>query len=212
MDAVHGRRTLVPEGLTLGDMTSRHLESLRAAANFGGWRAARRTDEAWRACFPLLLPPATPDGLGVILLDSNADTHFSFTNALGLLSAQQALAMEKMLADWPQASFVVAMHHHLVEYPGATSALSIRIGTALINGSWVVRQLARHAGRIVVLHGHRHVDWLGRCGAVRIVSAPSAVMGADDSQPSYFHIQRLQVDAGRLALLASERVELPPAR
>ncbi|MBQ8105791.1 MAG: FAD-dependent oxidoreductase, partial [Afipia sp.] len=35
------------------------------------------------AVFPLALPPDREDGLGVILLNSNADTHFSFTNALG---------------------------------------------------------------------------------------------------------------------------------
>jgi hypothetical protein len=212
MEAAHGARTLTAEGITLSAMAERHLEALRATAHGGGGQAAQRADEAWLACFPLLLPPASPDGLGVILLDSNADTHFSFTNALGLLTARQALAIERILAAWPEAGFVVAMHHHLVEYPGATSDLSIRIGTALINGSWVVRQLARHSARIVVMHGHRHVDWFGRCGAVRIVSAPSPVMGADDHEPSYFRIQRLQTCEGRLAVLASERVELPAVR
>jgi hypothetical protein len=199
-------------GITLSSLLARHSGTLRQAADTGALLAARRTDAVWRTCFPLLVPPTTPDGIGLILLDSNADTHFSFTNALGLLSTQQVLDTEAMLDAWPRAGFVIGMHHHLVEYPGATSALSIRIGTALINGSRVVRRLARHADRIVVMHGHRHVDWSGHCGAVRIVSAPSAVMGADDRSPSSFHIQHLQVVESWLALLAPERVDLPPVR
>ena len=39
--------------------------------------------------FPMVLPPDRDDGLGIILLDSNANTHFSFTNALGMISMEQ---------------------------------------------------------------------------------------------------------------------------
>ena len=45
-------------------------------------------------------------------------------------------------------------------------AFSERIGTALINGSWFVRRLEALAGRAVVMHGHRHIDWIGACGSV----------------------------------------------
>ena len=41
----------------------------------------------------------------------------------------------------------------------------------------VCRQLKVLAGRAVVMHGHRHIDWVGQCG-VKIVSAPSPIMGA----------------------------------
>ena len=44
--------------------------------------------------FPMVLPPARDDGLGVILLNSNAETHFSFTNALGIVSAEQVRGIE----------------------------------------------------------------------------------------------------------------------
>jgi len=40
---------------------------------------------------------------------------------------------------YPQARWVIALHHHLVEYPKPAKAFSERIGTALINGSWFVR-------------------------------------------------------------------------
>ena len=39
------------------------------------------------------------DGLGILLLDSNADTHFSFTNALGLITTDQVRALESACAQ-----------------------------------------------------------------------------------------------------------------
>jgi hypothetical protein len=39
-----------------------------------------------------------------------------------------------------------ALHHHVVEYPKAANALSERIGTALVNGTWFVRRMQRLAG------------------------------------------------------------------
>ena len=39
--------------------------------------------------FPMIVPPAEPDGLGILILNSNAEAHFSFTNALGVVSADQ---------------------------------------------------------------------------------------------------------------------------
>ena len=42
----------------------------------------------------------------------------------------------------------MALHHHLIEYPQQANALSMRIGTALVNGSWFIRQFsAWPAGR-----------------------------------------------------------------
>jgi hypothetical protein len=59
------------------------------------------------------------------------------------------------------------------------------------------------------MHGHRHIDWIGDCGGVPIVSAPSPVMNATDSQETYFHILTLTVAAdGHLDLLKPERVPI----
>ena len=158
----------------------------------------------------MVLPPATPEGLGVILLNSVAETHFSFTNALGLVPAAQARKLLIAAELFPKASWIVALHHHLVEYPDPAKSLSERIGTALINGSWFVRQLRPLGERIVALHGHRHVDWVGECSGVRIVSAPSPVMEATNDKPSHFYVLTLAGGAdGRLRLLSPERVDLP---
>ena len=38
----------------------------------------------------MVLPPDTDDGLGALILNSNAETHFSFSNALGMISVEQS--------------------------------------------------------------------------------------------------------------------------
>jgi hypothetical protein len=159
--------------------------------------------EVWAAAFPMVLPPAEADGLGVLLLDSNAQTHFSFTNALGILPAEQMRAAERVMAEFPRAHWLVCLHHHLVEYPRVGVTLADRIATALSNGHWALTRLGRHAPRLVVLHGHRHTDWAGIAGGVRILSAPSPVMGE-----GYFWVHGLAPGAdGALALAGRARIE-----
>ena len=59
------------------------------------------------------------------------------------------------------------------------------------------------------MHGHRHIDWIGRCGELRIVSAPSPVMESSDDGTTYFYIHTLGVDeAGRYLMAHPERVEI----
>ncbi|MFL6798447.1 MAG: metallophosphoesterase family protein [Xanthobacteraceae bacterium] len=163
--------------------------------------------ELWAEIFPMVVAPEPEDGLGIILLNSNAETHFSFTNALGLISAEQIRGIEVVTAQYPRASWLIALHHHPVEYPLPAKALSERIGTALINGSWFARRLRPLAGRVVLMHGHRHIDWIGECAGLLIVSAPSPVMNATDDLASYFYIHTLATGArGRLRLLTPQRV------
>ena len=88
-------------------------------------------------------------------------------------------------------------------------AFSERVGTALINGSWFVRRLQRFSDRAVVMHGHRHIDWIGECGDLLIVSAPSPVMEATDDLDTYFYVHNIVVADGRLKLLEPDRVDLP---
>ena len=143
------------------------------------------------------------------ILNSNAETHFSFTNALGMISVEQTQRLVTAIEQFPRARWIIALHHHLMEYPRAAAALSERVGTALINGSWFVRRLQPFAARTIIMHGHRHIDWMGRCGELKIVSAPSPVMGATNEAPSYFLIHTLaQGSDGRVCLLPPERVEI----
>ncbi len=198
-------------GPTLDEALQPHRTAIRDFADKGSMMGTGRVAASWLDAFPMVVPPAAPDGLGLILLDSNAETHFSFTNALGIVSADSARALRRTVETYPLARWIVALHHHVVEYPTPAKALSERIGTALVNGTWFVQQLAPYGRRMVVMHGHRHIDWIGACGALRIVSAPSPVMEATGREPTSFLIHRLAAgDGGTLALLEPERIHLAP--
>ena len=149
-------------------------------------------------------------GLGIILLNSNSDSHFSFTNALGMVSVAQVKAIEAVFAQHPKAYWLIGLHHHPVEYPRAAKVLSERVGTTLVNGNWFLRSLQPMANRAVLMHGHRHIDWIGECGGLVIVSAPSPVMEAKNDAGTYFYIHTLEIGADScLKLLAPQRIDVP---
>ena len=196
-------------GGTLADALKWHGGEMAAFADNGSLRLSRSLAGLWATIFPMVMPPATDNGLGVIVLNSNAETHFSFTNALGLVSAEQARGLSAAVGQYPRACWIVALHHHVIEYPKPAKALSERIGTALINGSWFIRRLQHLASHAVIMHGHRHIDWIGECGGLLIVSAPSPVMAPIDCQETYFYVHTLAVGADeRLKLLAPERINV----
>jgi hypothetical protein len=198
-------------GLTLAATLAPQRKAIEAFADQGGLRLSNQLARVWDELFPLILPPAEEDGLGVAILNSNADTNFSFTNALGLIPVDQARQLTAAFDAYPEARWIVGLHHHLIEYPMPVAAFSERIGTALINGSWFQRVLKPYAERVVLMHGHRHVDWIGACGKLKIVSAPSPVM-APDSKPTHFYVHALAQGAdGRLALMTPTRIDLAPA-
>jgi hypothetical protein len=212
-DALHGERVRVIDHTRrcLAGSLSEALNPYRAEmAKFseaGRPRLSRTLNELWAAVFPMVLPPDREDGLGIILLDSNADTHFSFTNALGMISVEQVRGIEIAAAQYPRAGWIVALHHHVIEYPKVAKVLSERIGTALVNGNWFVRRLQALGGRAVLMHGHRHIDWIGKCAGLSIVSAPSPVMEATDDADTYFYIHTLARQNGEwFGLLAPEPV------
>jgi predicted MPP superfamily phosphohydrolase len=213
MDELQGDRVHVVElgrrriGKTLAEFLGSHRRKMVRFADVAKPLLSYALPELWAKVFPLVLPPATEDGLGVLLLNSNADTHFSFTNALGLVSAEQVRGIEIAAKQYPRAGWIVALHHHAVEYPRPAKALSERIGTALINGNWFVRKMQPLAGRAVLMHGHRHIDWIGHCAGLIVVSAPSPVMEVTDEKPTAFYIHTFAIGtAGRLRLLSPERI------
>jgi Calcineurin-like phosphoesterase len=214
MDAIQGETTRVPsQGARpiLREALAPWRERIVAFANGGGSiRETLALRQPWNDLFPMILEPADATGLGVVVLNSNAETHFSMTNALGLVSLEQTVRMQQAMARHPNAAWIVAVHHHVVEYPMRVHKFSERIGTALINGSWFVRQLLPHARRCIVMHGHRHVDWIGGIGGLRIISAPSPVMNGRDDQDTYFLIHTLANDgSGAIALRQPQRIDMP---
>ena len=214
MAAVQGDRVRVADAngrpaATLNEALAPHRDAIVALAEHGGLRRAAALRDLFDSLFPMIVPPEAANGLGMAILNSNAQTHFSFTNALGLVSVEQTHRFEAAARHYPEARWIVALHHHVVEYPMPVKTFSERIGTALINGSWFVRRLETLAGRAVVMHGHRHIDWIGTCGSLKIISAPSPVMNATDDAATYFYIHTLTAGPnGELSLLPPERLEI----
>ena len=213
MNTVQGPRVQVVDlesgrlGVTLEKSLESHIADMQLFADEARPIFSSALGEVWTKSFPMVVPPGHEDGLGIILLNSNADTHFSFTNALGMVSAEQVRGIEIACEAYPKACWIIALHHHVIEYPWAARALSERIGTALINGNWFIRSLQPLAGRVILMHGHRHIDWMGECAGLPIVSAPSPVMEATNDMPTTFYIHTLVVDAGgQLELLSPERI------
>jgi Calcineurin-like phosphoesterase len=215
VDALHGERVRLIDhpGRCLAGTLSTALKPHRAEmarfADLGRPRVSRSLDELWSTVFPMVLPPEQDDGLGIILLNSNANTHFSFTNALGMIPVEQVRGIDIAAAQYPQASWIIALHHHVIEYPKMAKMLSERIGTALVNGNWFIRRLQALGGRAVLMHGHRHIDWIGQCAGLSIISAPSPVMEAADDTDTYFYIHTLALQQdGALVVLRPERVDV----
>ena len=216
IDAIQGGRVRVVDrkrgciGETLTSFLQPHTAELTRFASTGRPMLSTLATDLWSEAFPMVLPPANECGLGIILLNSNADAHFSFTNALGLVSVEQATAIDTVFTRHPKACWLIALHHHPVEYPRRAKVLSERIGTTLVNGNWFLRRLASMADRAILMHGHRHIDWIGECGGLTIVSAPSPVMESRNDDASYFYIHTLEIGTDNcLRLRTPQRIEVP---
>ena len=165
--------------------------------------------KVWEAIFPLVEPPAPGDAYGVILLNSNARSHFALTNAIGVVGPSQLKALRLILQN-SRHPWLILLHHQVVEYPLVSISLRERIGLALINAPDLVAVLAPHSRRVIVLHGHRHRDWIGVCGNIVLCSAPSTSLGTDslDKYRGSFHVHQLLAEVAGLHLIATERVRV----
>ena len=109
MNAVQGRHVRVIDrtedciGGTLEEALRPHEAALERFADIARPILSKEIPEVWARVFPMVVPPAKKDGLGIILLNSNADTHFSFTNALGMVSAEQMRGVEIAAAEYPRS-------------------------------------------------------------------------------------------------------------
>jgi predicted phosphodiesterase len=199
-------------GLPLRDFLrqGRRADLLRQLASHGTINGRREMTKVWEAIFPLVEPPAPGDPYGVILLNSNARSHFSLTNAIGVIGPLQLKALRLILQN-TRHPWLILLHHQVVEYPRISVTLRERIGLALINAPDLVAALAPHSRRVIVLHGHRHRDWIGVCGNIVLCSAPSTSLGADgvESYRGSFHVHQLSNVAGDgIQLIATERVHV----
>ena len=211
-DCVHVvDRTSGAVGSSLRDYlwTGERPALLRALAERGAWRGRWEMDRVWEEMFPLVVPPGDHGSYGVILLDSNAQRHFSLTNAIGVVGRAQLRALRSVLRTCPDRAWLILLHHHIVEYPIRWIGLDERIGVALVNAPDVMKVIASHPSPVVVLHGHRHRDWIGSRADVVVCSAPSVALGSKsgDRSRGSFHVYELAPHAGGgLGLIASRHV------
>ena len=219
LDTIQGGRTHVVDRVSgaPGPLLREYLregkraERLRALAQRGTVRGRREIAKVWDAIFPLVEPPREDEGYGVILLNSNARSHFALTNAIGVVDPSQLRALKLVLQNHPHHAWIILLHHHVVEHPGDSISLHERIGLTLVNAPDILAALAPHASRILVLHGHRHRDWIGAYGDVMLCSAPSVALGADaaDKYRGSFHVHELAFGVGGgVQLTRTERVKV----
>ena len=217
LDTLAGDRSYVVDrasgrhGLSLRDFLrqGQRPELLRELANRGTMRGRREMTRVWEAIFPLVELPAPGDRYGVILLDSNARSHFALTNAIGVIGPSQLKALRLILQN-TRHPWLILLHHQVVEYPLVSVSLRERIGLALINAPDLVAILAPHSQRVIVLHGHRHRDWIGVCGNIVLCSAPSTSLGGDsaDKYRGSFHVHRLAVASESVRLVGTQQVRV----
>jgi len=217
LDAIQGDRTHIVDrasgglGPLLKDYLreSRRLELLRKLAQRGSVRGRREMAKTWDAMFPLVQPPSGENGYGLILLDSNTASHFALTNAIGVVSPSQIKALRSILRNLPCTAWIILLHHSVVEYPDTSIGLKDRIGLALVNAPDLLAALAPYASRVIVLHGHRHMDWIGTWRDIVLSSAPSVTLGSsgEDRFRGSFHVHELAlVGDGVVRLISTERV------
>jgi 3',5'-cyclic AMP phosphodiesterase CpdA len=214
LDTVQGDRTHVVNHASgaLGPSLKDYLreggraELLRALAQRGALRGRWEMAKIWDAMFPLVEPAPDDDGYGLILLNSNAPSHFLLTNAIGIVNRSQLSALKSILRNSPRRAWMILLHHQVVEYPVASISL------ALVNAPDVLAAIAPYASRVLILHGHRHTDWIGTCGDVVLCSAPSASLGSSHGAEKYrgsFHVHEIASGAdGGIRLITTERVKV----
>jgi 3',5'-cyclic AMP phosphodiesterase CpdA len=218
MDMIQGDRAHVVDRATgaLGPSLSDYLrqgdreDRLRTLAGTGAVRGRREMARVWEEIFPLVEPPAAGAGYGVIHLNSNARSHFALTNAIGVVNPSQLKALKSILRGSARTSWIILLHHQVVEYPAPSIPLTDRIGLALVNAPDVLDAIAPYAARCLVLHGHRHRDWIGTCGDVVLCSAPSVTMGSQGENEFHgsFYIHELAVGKGGVRLNTTERINV----
>lgn len=186
-------------------------ERLRALAEHGSVRGRWEMEKIWDSIFPLVEPVTESHEYGVILLDSNARTHLSLTNAIGFITPPQLRAMKSVLQSCPRCPWIIALHHQVVEYPVPCISLMDRISLALVNASDVIAAIQPYATQIVVLHGHRHRDWIGTCGGIVLCSAPSAALGSHSGekyQGAFFVHDLLFGEDGGIRLTKTDHIKV----
>ena len=191
------------------------MERLQALARDGNFRGRWLVSRLWRDLFPMVVPPGADGRPGVILLNSCTDSHMALTNGIGAIEPRQLQALERLLERHGEAKWLVALHHQVTEYAEFGIPLKERFGLSLINAPDLLASIGKRARQAVVLHGHRHRNWVGTCGDLKLCSVPSSTLGAHDAKygPGLFHLHEIALDeADRISVATTETVVVRDAQ
>src|SRR6185503_17958589 len=100
--------------------------------------------------FPLVEPAREGRKYGLILMDSNAPSNVSLTNAIGVVNPTQLQALRAFLSSADNRAWLILLHHQVVEYPVLGISLSDRIGLALMNAADLLATISPHAERVLI--------------------------------------------------------------
>jgi hypothetical protein len=89
------------------------LELLHALAERGTLRGRWELAKVWEAMFPLVEPATNRAEYGIILLNSNAPSNFSLTNAVGVVNSAQLRALKGVLRSSPHSAWLILLHIRL---------------------------------------------------------------------------------------------------
>jgi hypothetical protein len=92
-----------------------------------GWRGAQDNVPADADPVFMAVTPTPSTRYGVILLNSNARSHFALTNAIGVVGPSQLKALRRLLRNSANP-WLVLLHHQVAEYPVTSIGLRERIG------------------------------------------------------------------------------------
>lgn len=191
--------------VTLADYSRSHLASINAHISSTPGPQTPMS-EIWSGMFPLVVKSGTHD-VGMILLDSVKPASVNATNAIGAAPSDAISRCETLMAATADTfkCFAVAVHHHLAV--PKSSSLATRFKAAFLvfeNAIELVEMLVKRGEPSVVLHGHRHQEYLGivQDSDVAVVASASATVGphgiaADGS----WRIVELAVSKGACRLL-----------
>ena len=177
--AVQGDRVRLVDPATrrLGDTLSRALapqhSAIAAFADTGALRLSARLARVWAGSFPMVLPPETEEGLGVVPINSTAETHFSFTNALGLVSVvdKRRIAGAQRLAAAALAPHAPVRQRSIVEI--VLAAIDGRTREAGDAGDHLERTATR---RLHLARRPQPPTTLVQLGAYPLPSLPDAIL------------------------------------
>lgn len=144
------------------------------------------------ALFPMAVPLAARNAVLFVLNSCTPISRHPATNGLGWVGRAQYRRLARLARLYPQATKLVALHHHVVRRGeemshGLVSRLVAKF-TVLGDTAPLVRFCRRQSVR-AVLNGHRHMSYKLRLenGTV-ILSAPSSTLGdelAHDPRPQF---------------------------